>query len=78
MIFKRDSRQKMVVITMSIMDRVFERTPLGSFKGLSMAMSTVENMITKIMKGSNKLCNTMDLTLWRMQFFGPNKNNEYP
>lgn len=77
-ILRADSKQKMIVITRSIWFSTTEVVPLGSFKGLSIAMSTVEKIITKMIKGSKNGWRTMFLTMILKRFVGCRKNNESP
>ena len=52
MIFRTDSVTKMDVIAISSVLSNWERDPLGSFKGLSIAINTVDMMMIRIMNES--------------------------
>lgn len=68
----------MQVITRSIWFKNVDSAPSGSFKGLSMAISTVDKMITKMMKGSKYGCYTMFLIKILKRFFGPKMKRAFP
>ncbi len=61
MIFRTDSVTNMDVIAISSVLSNWERDPFGSFKGLSIAIKTVDMIMIKIMNGSKYGCKTIFL-----------------
>ncbi len=70
MIFKSDSKVKMQVINISMLASISLVCPFGSSRGLSIARSTVENIIIKRMNGSKNRWNTIFATSYLNLLFG--------